>query len=62
MIERRSHPFVDRMHHPPLNVDDCLAGISFKPKAVERFGYGPELHYQLPGKVLRLDLAALFLP
>ena len=50
------------MPDPLLDVDDRLAGVSFKPMPVEVFGDPPELDNEVSGQVLRLGFAALLPP
>ena len=50
------------MLDPALDVHDLAAAVALVPMAVERLGGGAELHDQIAGEVLRLDLAALFPP
>jgi hypothetical protein len=47
---------------PALNVPDGAPGIAFVPLAIEVLGRDSELDDQVSGKVLRPDLAPLFLP
>jgi hypothetical protein len=42
-----------------LNIGDASAGVALVPGAVEHFRGDPELHDEVAGQVLRLDLAAL---
>jgi hypothetical protein len=39
-----------------------LAGVLFVPEPVQVLRYGAELDQEVPGQVLRFDLAALFPP
>jgi hypothetical protein len=45
-----------------LNVCDDLSSIGLIPAPVQLLGRNPELDDKVARKVLRLDLAALFLP
>ena len=45
-----------------LDVGDDLTGIGLVPAPIKVFGDRPELDDEVAGQVLRLDLAALFLP
>jgi hypothetical protein len=46
----------------PLDVGNHSAGIGFIPTSIEVLGHDPELDDEIAGKILRLDLAALFPP
>src|SRR5262245_59271678 len=45
-----------------LHVDDLVPAVALVPAPIERFGRASELRNKVARKVLRLDLAALFLP
>ena len=53
---------MDRMLNPALDVADDPSGIALIPATVERLGGDAELDDEIVGEVLRLSLAALFLP
>ena len=46
----------------PLNVRDDLAGIGLIPAPIEVLCREPELDDEIARQVLRIDLAALFVP
>jgi hypothetical protein len=50
------------VYDPALDVGDRLAGIALVPLPIEVFGRQAKLDDELARKVLRPDLAALFLP
>src|SRR5262249_23720646 len=49
------------MTHSLLDVGDHLPGIGLIPAAIKLLGYEPELHHEIAGQVLGLDLSP-FLP
>ena len=53
---------MDRMLNPALDVGDDPSGIALIPAPVERLGGDAELDDEIVAEVLRLGLAALFLP
>ena len=61
-IQRCRHPAQARVPDVLLHVGNDLAGIGLVPAPIEVFGDRPELDDEVAGQVLRLDLAALFLP
>ena len=50
------------MLDPALDVGDPPAGVALVPGAIEVLGGRPQLHDEVAGEVLGLDLAALFPP
>src|SRR5207302_1759396 len=60
-VEGCCQPSDDRVLNPLLDILHAVAGVALVPMPIERFGYAAELHDEVGGKVLRLDLAA-FLP
>src|SRR5262249_62172354 len=46
----------------PLHVADLPAGVALVPGAIELLGCPSELHDEIAGEVLRLDLASLLAP
>jgi hypothetical protein len=50
------------MSEPALNIGDHLAGIGLVPSPIKILRYHPELHYEIAGEVLGLDLAAFLAP
>jgi hypothetical protein len=51
-----------RMLDPSLHVGDDPAGVALVPSPVQRLGGDAELDDEIVGQILRLGLAALFLP
>ena len=47
---------------PALDVGDCPPSIALVPGPVQRLGGDAELDDEIAGQILRLGLAALFLP
>src|SRR5262249_10107662 len=61
-VEGRHHPGDSRVPNPALEVGDVPAGVALVPSPVELLGGGPELYDEVPGEVLRLNLAPLLAP
>ncbi len=61
-VEGCGHPPVDRMLNPALNVADGSSGVALIPGPIQRFGGDAELDDEIVAQILRLGLAALFLP
>ena len=61
-VKRCRHPAQAGVPDVLLHVGDDLPGIGLVPAPIKVFGDGPELDDEVAGQVLRLDLAALFLP
>ena len=50
------------MPDPALHVADLPAGVALVPGAIELLGCSPELHDQIAGEIVSLDLASLLAP
>jgi hypothetical protein len=61
-VERCSHPPECRVPYSPLDVYNDVIGIGLVPVTVQCLGGQAELDDEVSGKVLRIDLAALFTP
>src|SRR5207302_165934 len=61
-IEGGRHPAQRWMPDPPLDIGENLASTVLIPAPVQVLGRKTELDDEVARKVLRLDLAALFLP
>ena len=61
-IQRRRHPFVDRVGQAPLYAPNGVAGAALIPLPIEVLGDHAELDQEVTGEVLGLDLATLLLP
>jgi hypothetical protein len=61
-VEGCRHPAVDRMANAALHVGNGMARIALLPCPIEGLGDHAELDDEVSGKVLGLDLAALFPP
>jgi hypothetical protein len=61
-VQRRRHPFDDRMLDPPLHGLDGLPGVALIPAPVEVLGNAAELDDQDVGKIFRLGLSSLLAP
>jgi hypothetical protein len=45
-----------------LDIPDAAASIALVPRPIEFLGDSPELHDQVAGRILGVDLAALYTP
>ena len=53
---------MDGVLEAPLNVPDGVSAVALVPALIEVLGHEAKLDDKVAGKVLRLDLAAFFLP
>ena len=61
-VEGCGHPAIDRVLNPALDVGDDPPRVALVPGPVERLGGDAELDDEIVAQILRLGLAALFLP